>query len=122
MLARPRQPHRSAGALLALCVLLGGCSATTRDPRPPVSAAPDAGRQLFARERCGSCHTLAAAGARGRSGPDLDSSERLNRAQLRVSLVEGANGMPSFAGRLDARQLDTLADFLYRATHDPAGG
>jgi len=81
------------------------------------------GRDLFAREHCGDCHALAAAGARGRGGgPDFDTSERLTRAQLRAALVAGANGMPSYAGRLAPRQLDALAAFLFRRDARAPGG
>ena len=112
-------------ALVVLAALLvacggGGAVATV----PPHPAAPDlaAGRRLFLAARCGDCHALAALGARGGSGPDFDTSERLTRAQLRAALVEGANGMPSYAGRLAPAQLDALAAFLYAATHARSRG
>jgi len=100
----------------SLLVACGGGAGATAPRRP---AAPDlaAGRRLFLAERCGACHALAAVGARGGSGPDFDTSERLTRAQLRAALAEGANGMPSYAGRLARRQLEALATFLYAATH-----
>ena len=94
-----------------------------RAPSPPARSALPEGRRLFAREHCGACHALAAVGARGvGGGPDFDTSERLTRAQLRTALVAGANGMPSYAGRLAPRQLDSLAAFLFAATHAPRGG
>jgi mono/diheme cytochrome c family protein len=100
-----------AAACAAGCLAVAGCG------KGGTAAAPDraAGRRLFVAQRCGSCHALRAVGARGRIGPDLDTSERLSLAQVRASLVEGANGMPSYAGRLSPRQLDDLAAFLHGA-------
>lgn len=102
------------GALAAAAVLVTACGAGA----PPRAAAPSVaeGRRLFATEHCGDCHALAAVGARGGSGPDFDTSERLTRAQLRAALTEGANGMPSYAGRLAPAQLDAVAAFLLVAT------
>lgn len=103
-----------AGAALATASCGGGPSA-----RPPATGGATAleGRRLFVRTGCGTCHALATVQARGASGPDFDTSERLDRAQLRESLTEGANGMPSYAGRLTARQMDAITEFLYAATH-----
>ena len=75
------------------------------------------GRRLFVEQRCGSCHALAAVRARGGSGPDFDTSERLDRAQILASLSEGANGMPSYAGRLSIEQRRAVTGFLYVSTH-----
>jgi len=114
------------GALAAAATLVIACGAGAPRPSsapasgPAATATPSsiaAGRRLFASEHCGDCHALAAVGARGGSGPDFDTSERLSQAQLRVALAEGANGMPSYAGRLAPRQLDALAAFLFAATH-----
>lgn len=72
-----------------------------------------AGRALFVKEHCGGCHALRALGARGGQGPSFDAPrEALTRAQLRHALTDGANGMPSYAGRLSARQLDELTAFV----------
>lgn len=56
-------------------------------------------------------------GAHGAIGPNFDTSERLTRTQIRRGLTAGVGGMPSFAGRLSARQLDDVTEFLYEATH-----
>ncbi len=117
-----RVPSRRSAALAVVAALLAGCGAGASHGahrpalRPPSVAA---GRRLFVRERCGACHALAALHARGGSGPDFDTSERLTRAQLRLALVAGANGMPSYAGRLAPQQLDALSAFLFAATHRP---
>ena len=100
--------------LVLLALTLAGCGAAPR-PAAPAAAAND-GRRLYVSSGCGRCHALAAAGARGGSGPDFDTSERLGLGQLRAALVEGLNGMPSYAGRLTPRQLDAVAAFVYRST------
>jgi len=50
-------------ALIALAVVASGCGTTAPDP--------ERGRDLF-RIKCGTCHTLAQAGATGEVGPNLD--------------------------------------------------
>ena len=108
------------GAVVASALVAGcGGGSPPRDvgTAAPGTAAPQPDAHLFVHSGCGACHTLRAAGTRGRSGPDLDTSERLSRAQIRAALTEGANGMPNYEGRLNAAQLDALAAFIYRATH-----
>lgn len=125
----PARMWIARAVLAALAAALAACGsgaggAPASPSRPPMRVAPvAAGRILFVRERCGDCHALAAVGARGAGGgPDFDTSEQLTRAQLRAALVEGANGMPSYAGRLSPRQLDALAAFLFAATRRPRDG
>jgi mono/diheme cytochrome c family protein len=102
-------------ALVLACGVVACGAARTRRPPGPARAASADGRRLFIREGCGACHRFAAAGTRGVIGPDLDSSERLDLAQIRQSLVEGSNGMPSYAGRLSRRQMRDIAQFIQRA-------
>jgi mono/diheme cytochrome c family protein len=73
-----------------------------------------AGRRLFVSAGCGHCHALRDAGTRGGAGPDFDTSERLDRAQILQGMVEGANGMPSYAHRLTVREREALAGYLLR--------
>jgi mono/diheme cytochrome c family protein len=75
------------------------------------------GRLLFTSSGCGGCHTLVAAGANGKSGPNFDTSEKLSRRQIIRQLNSGTGGMPSFRARLSDAQETALADFLYSATH-----
>ena len=89
--------------LVALALVGAGCG----------GAHPDA-RGLFVGAGCGHCHALHDAHTRGGSGPDFDTSERLDRAQILRGMVEGANGMPSYAHRLTSRQREALAGYLLR--------
>ena len=81
-----------------------------------------AGRAVFGRMGCGSCHTLAAAGSRGQIGPNLDTRlRRHTRATLIARITtppsgESFSAMPTdFASRMDARELDSLVRFLLSA-------
>jgi cytochrome c553 len=75
------------------------------------SGDPLAGKRLFASEGCAGCHTFAAAGSKGTTGPDLDSvgpsPERVIR-QLR----KPGGVMPSFAEKLSTKQKRDLAAFV----------
>jgi cytochrome c553 len=75
------------------------------------SGDPLAGKRLFASEGCANCHTFAAAGSKGTTGPDLDSvgpsPERVIR-QLR----KPGGIMPSFADKLSTKQKRDLAAFV----------
>jgi cytochrome c551/c552 len=111
--------------------------ATTPQPGPPPPAAPPspapaatgnaaAGKQLFAANGCGSCHTYAPAGATAKVGPDLAhlpaDAQKAGKplvAYIHESIkdptaytVPGfpAGVMPPF--HLSASQLDDLAAFL----------
>jgi mono/diheme cytochrome c family protein len=89
------------------------------EPAPPEPAEIAAGRDVFARMGCGSCHALAAAGSRGIVGPDL--SQRLGghtrESVQAVILNPPADGpMPrDFGSRMSDRELDALAAFLIAA-------
>ncbi len=73
---------------------------------------------MFAREfGCGSCHTLAAAGA---TGPILDLDARkpaqgVIRATVQSGTTAGGNSMPPFT--LSDKDLNDIAAFVYQATH-----
>jgi len=63
---------RAATALVALCMVLGGCE---KPISPPVDLAgdPERGRLLLRQYGCGSCHAIPGVGAaNGNVGPPLD--------------------------------------------------
>ena len=111
-----------AAAALAFAVVALGVGIQGDSDDPTATAArpeQDSGRAIFTRMGCGSCHTLAAAGSTGEMGPDLDSAlEHHTRATLIAQITAPASsgafsGMPTdFASRMNARELDTLVDFL----------
>jgi mono/diheme cytochrome c family protein len=86
------------------------------------------GKQLFVDSGCPSCHTLAAAGATGTVGPNLDEfAPDLSVGEIRNSIVNpddkitqgfSAGVMPqNYGEQLSQQQIDTLANYI----HDNAG-
>jgi cytochrome c oxidase subunit 2 len=74
---------------------------------------------VFAAMGCGSCHTLAAAGSRGRIGPSLDEAlAHHTAASLEAKISDPGPGsvMPQdFARRMSAGDLAALVGFLMAA-------
>ena len=112
-----------------LALLAAGCystpSSTPAPPPPPPAttqqAAPpppttsggsaEAGKAVFLSAGCTGCHTLAAAGATGTVGPNLDERKpSFDRVVDRVTNGKGA--MPSFKGQLTDQQIKDVAAFV----------
>src|SRR5690242_6600892 len=89
-------------ALAALAAGLGGCSVATGDNEVN-------GKTLFV-QKCGSCHTLARAGTKGVTGPNLD--EAFARAR------EDGFGQDTFQGVVHRQILHPAI----RPQHDPETG
>ncbi|MBD0330432.1 MAG: cytochrome c [Thermoleophilia bacterium] len=75
-------------------------------------APPEAtGAEAIFTQRCGSCHTLAAANTAGTIGPSLDQlspdAERVERA-----MREGPGQMPSFEGQLSDEDIEAVAKYV----------
>ena len=72
---------------------------TTRPTTGGGKGDPVAGKAVFTSQPCGSCHTLADAGATGQVGPNLD--EAMPPYPLVVTRVTNGMGvMPAFKGQL----------------------
>ena len=105
---------------------LKGQSKATTSPNPAVS-----GAAVFKNQPCGSCHTLAAAGATGKVGPDLDKlpqwaaqAKQPLEPFIRTSITDPnaytqpgfpKNVMPPFAS-LPKAQLDALVQYLIQSS------
>ncbi len=79
----------------------------------PAAAAgdPTAGKAVFASAGCGSCHTLADAGATGAVGPNLDEAKP--PAELVVDRVTNGKGvMPPFGDQLSEQQIADVAAYV----------
>lgn len=86
--------------------------------------APD-GAKVFAANGCGSCHTLAAAGATGTVGPNLGKLNHPTAAFIRESIVNpnkkvekgfSPNIMPQdFGSKLSKAELDALVNYILKA-------
>lgn len=84
-----------------------GTSATT----DTTSASVNNGEQIFNSAGCATCHTLAAAGATGDVGPDLDEV-KLSVATIESQVAYGAGTMPPFAGQLTDAQIRAVAKYV----------
>jgi mono/diheme cytochrome c family protein len=81
----------------------------------PAAPAPAPGAKVFASAGCGACHTLKAAKATGKVGPNLDVL-RPTAAQVASQVRSGGGGMPSYAGRLGRTQISQVAAFVAGAS------
>ena len=94
-------------AVAASCVLATGCGGASGIESP---ATPRDGKTVFT-EYCGGCHTLAAAGTDGGSGPNLDQLEPSAEA-VAAQVRNGGGGMPAFSAKLSAAEIEAVADFV----------
>jgi len=104
---------------------LKGTSTATSSPNPAVS-----GAAVFKNQPCGGCHTLSAAGASAKVGPDLDKlaqyAQQANQPEedfIRTSITDPnayvqpgypKNVMPPF--NLPKDQLDALVQYLVQSS------
>jgi mono/diheme cytochrome c family protein len=103
-----RRATLTCSALLAAAIALVSCAGQDRS-----ASAGDAinGKRLFASQGCAGCHTFAAAGSSGTTGPDLDQALPSARTVVR-QLSQPGGLMPSFAGKLSSAQMRDLAAFV----------
>jgi mono/diheme cytochrome c family protein len=85
----------------------GGTTTTTKTT---TSAASASGKALFT-SNCATCHTLAAAGAGGTVGPNLDQLKP-SAATVAHQVENGGGGMPSFSGRLKQQQINAVSAYV----------
>ncbi len=108
-------PRRAPLAMLmGLCISAG---ALAQGGANGLDAQMQRGRALFtgkAAPPCALCHTLAAAGSDGQIGPVLDELKP-DAARVRRVLQSGLGVMPSYAGKLDAADMEALAQFVSRS-------
>ena len=102
------KPRLAVAAVLLAFV--AGCGGSDEDSNTTPPASAGGGEQLF-KDNCSSCHTLAAAGASGKVGPDLDQLKP--GPDLVTSQVNSGGGaMPSFKGKLTDDQIKQIADYV----------
>ena len=94
--------------------------------RAAAAVAPPCRRRAdLHRPGCGGCHTLAAAGASGTVGPDLEQSSNADAAYIKKSIedpsanvVQGFNDgvmPPDFGDQLSPEEIDALVKYLLEA-------
>lgn len=79
------------------------------------------GAQIFASAGCGGCHTLAAAGASGTIGPNLDVL-RPSLNQVIAMVTAGGGVMPAFGARLTTAQIRDVAVYVSSVAGTTTGG
>jgi mono/diheme cytochrome c family protein len=94
---------------------------------PQVPGGP--GAQVFANNGCGGCHTLAAAGSGGVTGPNLDESLAPDDSMAAIEEMivdpnaEVVKGYPpdvmpaNFGETLSKKELEDLVEYLLQSTH-----
>jgi mono/diheme cytochrome c family protein len=99
----------------------------------PPKAPGGPGAQVFANNGCGGCHTLAAAGSGGVTGPNLDEVlPGQSAAEVHEDIVDPnkviakgypANVMPAnFEQTIPAKELEQLVEYLTESTSGGKGG
>ena len=100
--------------------VVGTVPKAAQEPATPASKLkgdPTAGKALFAKSGCGSCHTLSAAGATGTVGPNLDQAHP-NYLLATARVTNGKNVMPSFKGQLTDQQIADVAAYVVKASRE----
>ena len=77
---------------------------------PAGGAAPD-GAKIFASVGCASCHTLKAASATGRTGPNLDDLKP-SEGTVEHQVTNGGGGMPAFKDTLSAAEIKAVSQYV----------
>ena len=96
-------------AVASCAVVLVACGGGEEPPAEP--AAPSTGGQQLFSSNCGNCHTLAAAGASGQMGPDLDQLQP-GPDLVRTQTENGGGAMPAFKGRLSPDEIQAIGDYV----------
>jgi mono/diheme cytochrome c family protein len=104
----PRVKLRLALATVLLA-FVAGCGGSDGDSSSP-PASGGGGEKLFT-DNCSSCHTLAAAGASGKVGPNLDQLKP-GPDLVTAQVNSGGGAMPSFKGKLSDDQIKQIADYV----------
>lgn len=90
--------------IAALSVAVVGCGSKNTE-------SASSGKDVFASAGCANCHTLKAAGANGRVGPDLDQLKPASAIVMR-QVENGGGGMPAFKASLTAAQIKAVSDYV----------
>lgn len=101
--------------------VVGELPTTTPDtsdlPALELTGDPAAGEAVFTSSSCGGCHTLAAAGASGAVGPNLDDNPP-DTELIVTRVTKGLGGMPAFGDQLTPQQIADVAAYVSQS----AGG
>ena len=95
---------------VVLTAFVAGCGGGDDEDTPPASGGGGDAKQLFV-DNCGSCHTMAAAGASGKVGPDMDQL-RPGPDLVNAQVTNGGGGMPAVKGKLTPEQITQLSNYV----------
>jgi|HubBroStandDraft_6_1064221.scaffolds.fasta_scaffold2028340_2 mono/diheme cytochrome c family protein len=85
---------------------------TSSLPAFALSSAERRGATVFVDNGCQHCHSIRHDG--GTKGPDLSGVGRLlNKAQIRIQILQGGHEMPPFADILQKSEVDDLVAYLH---------
>ena len=93
-----------------LTAFVAGCGGGDDEDTPPAPSGGGDAKQLFV-DNCGNCHTLAAAGASGKVGPDMDQL-RPSPELVNTQVTNGGGSMPAFKGKLTPEQITELSNYV----------
>ena len=100
---------QDAQDVAAYVAAVAGTPASIAAAKPPSELGND-GKAIFQSE-CASCHTLAAAGATGTVGPNLDQLKPAQAIVVR-QVTNGGAVMPAFKGKLTPAQIAAVATYV----------
>ena len=100
-------------AALLLPLALAGCGGG--DGEHGAGASEGSGEAVFV-EKCGACHTLAAARTSGTAGPNLDehfAAHAHDAPYIAEQVRNGSGGMPGFEGKLSEAEIRAVAEYVF---------
>jgi mono/diheme cytochrome c family protein len=96
--------------------VVGNLPKATQKPITPafnLKGDPTAGKAVFVKAGCGSCHTLAAAHSTGTVGPNLDQLKPDYRT-VTAQVTNGGASMPAFKDTLSSQQIANVAAYVVK--------
>ena len=98
---------------VVLTAFVAGCGGgdDNEGTATPASGGGGGGGQKLFVDNCGNCHTMAAAGASGKVGPDMDQL-RPGPDLVNAQVTNGGGGMPAFKGKLTPEQITELSNYV----------
>jgi cytochrome c553 len=103
------------GVAVPALIIAGGDESEGGTPplqHEDASAELEEGKELF-RQTCTSCHTLAAANARGVTGPDLDAIGEMTEKRVLTAIKVGGTGQKRMpAGLLEDEDAEAVAKYV----------